>query len=56
MAHQRGKEEFDRRIATTWRPTYCNDIGKQYSVAGFREPSSAVAAIDALDFMHAVDD
>lgn len=47
--------EFSRRIAEEWLPAYCLDPKRMYDIEGYRSSSNTISAIDARDFMRAVD-
>ncbi|MEI6703028.1 MAG: hypothetical protein WCL71_05760 [Deltaproteobacteria bacterium] len=49
--------EFSRRIADEWLPIYCNDPKRieHHAVEGFKWESVKVSAMDAYDFMCALD-
>jgi hypothetical protein len=46
--------EFRRRLIDTWLPAYCNDVRRDYPLAGFRDDFE-LAECDASDFLFAVD-
>lgn len=47
--------EFSRRIAEEWLPAYCLDSKRKYDVRGYRPSSNTVRAVDARDFLRAID-
>lgn len=47
--------EFSRRLLEEWLPTYCNDPKRKYSIDGYKQISNKVTALDARDFMRALD-
>ncbi len=47
--------EFWRRLKEDWLPSYCNDAKRCYSVNGFKGDAKDVTAVDARDFLRALD-
>ncbi len=47
--------EFSNRLLVDWLPAYCNDSKRNYSIDGYKPGSNMVSALDASDFMRALD-
>lgn len=46
---------FRDRLYSEWLPTFCNDAARGYGTGGFREASIRVGALDAANFLRAMD-
>ncbi len=55
MPTQESMTVFADRLSREWLPTYCGDLKRNYSTAGYRAGSNKVTSQDANDFLRALD-